>query len=247
MTTVPTELVRALRQTSAVAVLTGSGVSAESGIPTFRGGGDSLWKRYDPRELATPEAFSRDPRLVWEWYLWRRSLVVGAEPNPAHLALAEMEGFFSSFTLITQNVDGLHERAGSRNVLELHGNILRSRCTAEGEISEPRRQEVPPRCRRCGDLLRPDVVWFGEMLPEGPVRAAFEASSSCGVFFSVGTSSLVYPAAALPEEARASGAILVEINPEETPLTRRADFSFRESASVVLPELVKRLRAQGDY
>jgi NAD-dependent deacetylase len=240
---IPGDLISALREARSIAVLTGSGISAESGIPTFRGAAGGLWARYDPQELATPEAFARNPHLVWEWYGWRRSLVREAGPNPAHLALAEMERMFPAFTLITQNVDGLHERAGSRNILELHGNILRSRCSAEGGVAEPRdAEETPPRCPGCGALLRPDVVWFGEALPADAVRRAFDAARTCEVFLSVGTSTLVYPAAALPEEAAASGALVTEVNPEETRFTPRADFVLRGRAGEVLPELVEELR-----
>ena len=222
--------------------LTGSGISAESGVPTFREAQTGLWARYDPQRLATPEAFDRDPHLVWEWYEWRRNLVSEALPNPGHRALAELERRVPEFSLITQNVDGLHQRAGSRDVVELHGNILRSRCSREGVIAEPedRDDAVPPRCPRCGALLRPDVVWFGEMLPAGALEAASEAARGCELFLSVGTSSLVYPAAALPYEALESGATLVEINAGETPLSRQADHVLRGRAGELLPELLRR-------
>ncbi len=233
-------LIETLRDAERVVALTGSGISAESGVPTFREAQTGLWERYDPQQLATPEAFARDPRLVWEWYEWRRKLVSEAEPNAGHKVLAELERRVSSFTLITQNVDGLHERAGSRNVIELHGNILRSKCSREGRIAEPEEHDdsVPPSCPRCGAFLRPDVVWFGEMLPFGAFEAASEVARGCDVFLSIGTSSLVYPAAALPYEALESGAKLVEINPGETPLTPHADYSLRESAGKALPALL---------
>jgi NAD-dependent deacetylase len=237
---IPPELAASVREASSIAVLTGSGISAESGVPTFREAQTGLWERYDPQDLATPEAFDRDPRLVWEWYEWRRKLVSEAEPNPGHLALARLERRVSDFTLVTQNVDGLHERAGSRRVIELHGNIRRTRCSVEGTVMEPEETEaVPPLCPNCGAPLRPDVVWFGEMLPAGALEAASEAARGCEVFLSVGTSSLVYPAATLPYEALENGATLVEINPGETPLTRHADHVLRGPAGEVLPELVR--------
>jgi NAD-dependent deacetylase len=231
----------ALRGAQNVVVLTGSGVSAESGVPTFREAQTGLWERYDPQQLATPQAFDRDPRLVWEWYEWRRKLVSEAGPNPGHLALAELERRSPSFTLITQNVDGFHGRAGSREVIELHGNLLRSKCSREGVLAEPEEhdEDVPPRCPRCGANLRPDVVWFGEMLPPAALDAASRVTGSCDLFLSIGTSSLVYPAAALPYEALENGATLVEINPNETPLTPHADYSLRGAAGHVLPDLLR--------
>jgi NAD-dependent deacetylase len=234
----PQALIETLRDPGRVVALTGSGISAESGVPTFREAQSGLWERYDPQQLATPEAFARDPRLVWEWYEWRRKLVTEAEPNAGHSALAELERRVPSFTLVTQNVDGLHERAGSRNVIELHGNILRSKCSREDRAVEPEVLDVPPRCPQCGAFLRPDVVWFGEMLPLGAFEAASEAARGCDVFLSIGTSSLVYPAAALPYEALESGATLVEINPNPTPLTPHADYALRGNAGEVLPHVL---------
>lgn len=236
---IPSQLVEDLRDARNVAALTGSGMSAESGVPTFRDAQTGLWAQYDPQQLATPEAFMRDPDLVWQWYEWRRKLVGEAQPNAGHHALAELERRVPDFTLATQNVDGLHRRAGSENVLELHGNILRTVCSAEGIEVEPPSDETPPPCPNCGSPLRPDVVWFGEMLPEGIMEAAAEAARSCDVFLSVGTSSLVYPAASLPYETLSSGATVVEINPEETPLTRQVTYSLRGRAGEVLPELVE--------
>ena len=188
-----------LRNARSVAVLTGSGISAESGVPTFRDAQTGLWARYDPMELATPEAFERDPRLVWEWYAWRRELVGNAALNPGHEALAELESRVPDFVLLTQNVDGLHRRAGSQNVVELHGSILHSRCSVEGAFVEPREEdpEIPPSCPSCGAFLRPDVVWFGEALPAEALEEAFHAARECDLFFSIGTSSLVQPAASL--------------------------------------------------
>ena len=237
----PPGLIEALRGAERVVALTGSGISAESGVPTFREAQTGLWERYDPQELATPEAFARDPHLVWNWYQWRRKLVAEAEPNPGHRALAELERRIPEFTLVTQNVDGLHARAGSRNVIELHGSILRSKCSLEDEVAEPEEHDdsVPPLCPHCGAFLRPDVVWFGEMLPPGAFEAASEAARGCDLFLSIGTSSLVYPAASLPFEALENGATLVEINPSETPLSRHATFTLQGRAGEVLPGLLR--------
>ena len=236
----PRALLEALRGARAVAVLTGSGVSAESGVPTFRDAQTGLWARYDPADLATPEAFERDPGLVWDWYEWRRKLVREVAPNPGHLALAELERRVSRFTLITQNVDGLHQRAGSRGVIELHGNITRTKCSVEdGMVEEYVLHSMPPVCPNCGAPLRPDVVWFGETLPADALRAASAAASSCDLFFSVGTSGLVQPAASLPFDALRGGATVVEVNPDQTPLTRSADYVLRGNAGEVLPALVE--------
>jgi NAD-dependent deacetylase len=236
-------LVDALRSAGNLVVLTGSGVSAESGVPTFREAQTGLWARFDPQELATPEAFGRDPKLVWDWYEWRRKLVTEAHPNPGHLAIAELECLVSGFTLITQNVDGLHQRAGSRDVIELHGNILRTKCPVEGTVVEDYEvSETPPCCPSCGAPLRPDVVWFGEVLPHEAIDAASEAARKSDLFLSVGTSSLVYPAAALPFEALENGSTLVEINPEQTPLTTNAYYVLRGLAGDVLPQLAEALR-----
>ena len=237
-------LISSLRSARSVAVLTGSGVSAESGVPTFRDAQTGLWARYEPQDLATPEAFERDPELVWGWYEWRRSLVRRAEPNPGHKAFVQLEKIVPSFALATQNVDGLHLSAGSENVLELHGNIMRSKCSVEGLEAEPRPgdENVPPGCPNCGAFLRPDVVWFGEALPEDTFAAASATARSCDVFFSVGTSSLVYPAASLPSEAARSGAMVVEVNPDDTPLTPSVDYALRGPASEVLPALVRHVR-----
>lgn len=238
---IPPQLADELRGARHVVALTGSGISAESGVPTFRDAQTGLWTRYDPQQLATPEAFMRDPGLVWEWYRWRRELVGQAEPNAGHHALAELEQKVPNFTLATQNVDGLHRRAGSENVLELHGNILRTICSAERIEVEPPGDGTPPVCPNCGAPLRPDVVWFGEMLPAGTIQAASEASRDCNIFLSVGTSSLVYPAASLPYEALSAGATVVEINLEPTPLTDRADYSLLDKAGEVLPALLSSL------
>jgi NAD-dependent deacetylase len=247
--TIPPELVRRLASAKRIAVLTGAGVSAESGVPTFRDAQTGLWAKYTPEELATPRAFLRNPRLVWEWYAWRRTLVAVAKPNPAHLALAQMEKLFPQFDLITQNVDGLHQRAGSTRVIELHGNISRTKCLDEGAIvtSWEDTGDSPPKCPNCGGLLRPDVVWFEEPLPEAEMERATTASTSCDVFFSIGTSTIVYPAAALPFEALRAGATVVEINPQPTPLTLLAQFNLPDAAEVALPALMKALSAFRKY
>lgn len=238
---VPSGLVEALRNARYAVVLTGAGISAESGVPTFRDVQTGLWARYSPEELATPAAFQRNPRLVWEWYTWRRELVARAAPNPGHVALVELEQRVPAFTLITQNVDGLHHRAGSRQVIELHGNIHRTKCLEEGIVvtSWMETDDVPPRCPRCGSFLRPDVVWFGEMLPPHALQAAIEVARTCDLFFSIGTSGLVHPAASLPYEALQHGAMFVEINPDVTPLTAHATYALRGPAGRILPTLVR--------
>lgn len=240
---IPLDLIHRLRQAKHVAVLTGAGISAESGVPTFRDAQTGLWATYSPEELATPQAFRRNPKLVWEWYAWRRELVSQAQPNPGHVALAELEKRVPTFTLITQNVDGLHQRAGSRNVIELHGNIHRTKCFKEGIIVDawPATEEVPPPCPRCGGHLRPDVVWFGENLPPQALETAVAAAHTCDVFLSIGTSGMVHPAASLPFYALQTGATLVEINPDETPLTASATYVLSGPAGQILPELLKML------
>ena len=240
---IPPELIEVLHSATYVVVLTGAGVSAESRIPTFRDAQTGLWAKYSPEELATPQAFRRNPKLVWEWYTWRRELVAQAKPNPGHLALAKLEQFIPKFTLITQNVDGLHQRAGSRNVIELHGNINRTKCFDEGDIidSWPPTTELPPRCPRCGGYLRPDVVWFGETLPPQALHAAFEAAQQGDLFFAIGTSGLVQPAASLPLAALEQGIPIIEVNPNPTPLTPAAAYLLPGPAGQVLPKLLKAL------
>ncbi|MFO7768437.1 MAG: NAD-dependent deacylase [bacterium] len=218
------------------AVFTGAGVSAESGVPTFRGK-EGMWKDFKAEELATPEAFERDPDRVLEWYAWRREKIADIEPNPGHEALARAEERFEEFTLITQNIDGLHEQAGSRDVIELHGNILRDRCHVCGSRRGP--GEDGPRCT-CGGRYRPDVVWFGEMLPQQALERAFQAARSADVFLSVGTSTLVYPAAYLPFMAHEAGAFTVEVNPERTPFSDQADLVLRGASGSWLPRLFPR-------
>jgi NAD-dependent deacetylase len=236
----PPELRKVLQSAKRVAVLTGAGISAESGVPTFRGT-EGLWSKFRPEELATVEAFMGNPKLVWEWYLHRRELMSKVSPNPGHFALVEMERHFEDFTLITQNVDGLHRTAGSQNLLEVHGNISRNKCFTCGQ---PFSGEIDieagklPLCN-CGGRIRPDVVWFGELLPEEAVTAAFEAAARAELFFSVGSSALVHPAAAMPFAAKRNGAYLVEINLEPTPLTEFADFAAHGKAGEILPEIVR--------
>jgi NAD-dependent deacetylase len=237
-------LVKMLHDKEKIAVLTGAGISAESGIPTFRGE-DGLWKTYRAEELATPSAFHANPQLVWEWYDWRRGIIGSKEPHPGHKVLARWEKIFPDFALITQNIDGLHARAGSKNILELHGNIWKLRCTEEGTIAENHEtplKEIPPRCPECGALLRPHVVWFGESLSSSVLHKAFLLSSSCQVMFVVGTSAIVQPAASLPLSASEAGAKIVEINPDPTPLTSYSDFSFRGKAGEILPLINEELR-----
>jgi NAD-dependent deacetylase len=228
-----------------LAVLTGAGISAESGLPTFRGP-DGLWEGNRPEDVATPEAFAKDPEKVWRFYDWRRGLVRAARPNEGHIALARMERLLQRMTLITQNVDGLHRDAGSQDVVELHGSILRVRCTKEGTVwpgpDEPF-PKLPPLCPSCGALLRPDVVWFGEQLPAAAWHAAEQAALSSAVFLVVGTSSVVAPASTLALMAARAGARLFEINPEATPLSPLADGVFQNSASEILPAVARALAA----
>jgi NAD-dependent deacetylase len=222
-----------------ILALTGAGVSAESGIPTFRGAG-GLWRDYRPEDLATPEAFARDPKLVWEWYDWRRGLVAAARPNPGHRALAALAERHPSLSLVTQNVDGLHAIAGSPEVVELHGSLWRTRCTQCGVEREERRQplpELPPRCA-CGGLERPAIVWFGERLPASAWTAAEAAAVECDLILVIGTSSIVWPAASLVPIALQSGAAGIEVNPDGTPLSERL-LVLRGPAGEVLPELLR--------
>lgn len=236
------KLKKILKNVNKVAVLTGAGISAESGVPTFRGE-DGLWKKFRAEELATVDAFMANPELVWEWYMYRRELMNKVEPNPGHYALAEMEKLFEQFTLITQNVDGLHRRAGSENILELHGNITLNKCfdcnrSFDGKIELS--EGNLPHCE-CGGKIRPDVVWFGELLPARAINGAFTASQEAELFFSIGTSAIVHPAASLPVEAKQNGATLVEINIEPTPLTGAADYFFQMKSGEILPRLVELL------
>lgn len=219
-----------------VAVLTGAGISAESGIPTFRGA-VGLWRNFRPEDLATPEAFARNPELVWEWYMWRRGLIAEAQPNAGHLALARWERQVAAFTLITQNVDGLHDRAGSRRILKIHGDIWLSRCTACGYQRMDRRSEHagPPHCPECQALLRPGVVWFGEPLPRLVWDDAERAVHGCQLLVVAGTSAQVYPAAGLIGQCRAP---VIEINVEDTPYTSAVAVALRGNCGDLLPQLL---------
>jgi NAD-dependent deacetylase len=235
------KLINALKNARKVAVLTGAGISAESGVPTFRGE-EGLWKKFRPEELANYDAFMRNPELVWEWYQWRRSMIYDIEPNPGHYALVEL-GKKYDLTLITQNIDGLHEKAGSTNIIELHGNIRRNKCATcgrmyDGEISVEQKDLV--KCR-CGGNIRPDVVWFGEALPAEAFRNAFQAAETCDVFFSVGTSALVQPAAQLPLTAKESGAFVVEVNPDRTVITAYLDEHLHGPSGEIMPRLLEQL------
>jgi len=263
-------LAKLLKQADTVGVLTGAGISAESGIPTFRGK-DGLWNKYEPTQLATPEAFFKEPQLVWKWYLWRMERVAKARPNPGHYAISKLERVKPNFLLITQNVDGLHKLAGSRKLVELHGNIFTGKCRfcgrkyAENEFKElypladrkflasisPKElqekvfKEVDrgnlPKCLNCGEIVGPGVVWFGESLEPEALETSFNFAEKSQLFFSVGTSSVDQPAASIPLVAKRAGAVLVEVNPEDTPLSPYCDFVFRGSASEVLPQLLSYL------
>jgi NAD-dependent deacetylase len=222
-----------------IVAFTGAGISAESGIPTFRGSG-GLWRQFRAEDLATPEAFGRDPKLVWEWYDWRRQIIGAAEPNAGHRALAKLERLKPQFRLITQNVDGLHDRAGNRRILKLHGDIWSVRCTKCGRETRDTRlalPSLPPECE-CGGLLRPGVVWFGEALDWKVLSASEAVAQGAQVFLAIGTSAVVYPAAGLIDTARRGGARIIEVNPAETPYTRSVDYSLRGASGEVLPRLL---------
>ena len=236
---IPAAVIDALRAARHVLVLTGSGASAESGVPTFREAQSGLWEHYDPHELATPEAFLRDPETVWRWYRWRRELVAKAEPNPGHHALVALAGRVSRLTLVTQNVDGLHQRAGSSDVIEYHGNLFDDHCFAGCSAAlATSSAESLPRCAACGAHMRPGVVWFGEAIPPPAMAAADAAARDCDVFLSIGTSALVWPAAGLAEIAAGNGATVVEINLDPTPLSDRSHFALQGKSGEILPELV---------
>lgn len=227
-----------LASAHSIVVLTGAGISADSGVPTFRGT-DGLWRNFRAEDLATPEAFERDPRLVWEWYNWRRELIASKKPNEAHYALARLEARTQHFHLITQNVDGLHRQAGSNKLYELHGDIWKVRCISCGLVTENR--DVPlsllPHCRACGALLRPHIVWFGEPLDQQTLAQSFHAVESCEVMMIVGTSGLVYPAAMLRPSAQTAGAFVIEVNLDPTPHSSAADLSIQGRAKEIIPLL----------
>jgi NAD-dependent deacetylase len=239
----------ALRKATRVVVLTGAGVSAESGVPTFRDKQTGLWEKFDATELATPYAFRRDPALVWGWYEWRRVTVLRAMPNPAHRAIAAMAELVPTFTLVTQNVDDLHERGGSRQVLHLHGELARPYCEecresyafpqAVPEVPFDGSRIEPPHCATCGGRIRPGVVWFGESLPELEWAAAREAARNCDAFLCIGTSSLVQPAASLTDIAIRAGAVTVQVNPNPTDIDSAVTCAIRGLAGEVLPQIVR--------
>jgi NAD-dependent deacetylase len=245
---------QALRAATLVVAFTGAGVSQESGVPTFRDAQVGLWAQYDPMALATAEAFRRNPQVVWDWYQWRHELVAQAKPNPAHVALAAMESLVPRIVVVTQNIDGLHAAAGSSEILELHGNIHRSKCFAacQGEptiidlaMLPPEDMGHPPYCPHCGALVRPDVVWFGEQLPVEALRLAREACQMASVMLVIGTSGEVQPAASLPGVARRAGALVVEINPDATPISRLAQIALRGPAGAIMPRIVAAMRDGG--
>jgi NAD-dependent deacetylase len=242
---------RALARSARLAVFTGAGVSKESGIPTFREPETGLWAQYDPMRLATAEAYRKDPAFVWTWHEHRFGVAAKAEPNPGHRAIAELEELLPRVVVITQNIDGLHQRAGSSHVIELHGSMHSFRCI-EGRHRGYRWEdfadqgEKPPRCPECGDYLRPEVVWFGEGLPPDAINAAQQLSAGCDVMLVVGTSGVVYPAAAMPGLAKEAGATVIDVNPERDALSRMCDLFLRGPGGEVLPELVLAVRAHLD-
>jgi NAD-dependent deacetylase len=239
----PSDAVEILRAARRIVVTTGAGMSKESGIPTFRDAPNALWANYDPQALATRDGFRRDPALVWRWYADRRAMIAQAKPHEGHVALAQWEARVPHFTVLTQNIDGLHVAAGSRRVVELHGNIFRYKCfDRDHPAHEPFASvEIPPRCT-CGSPLRPDVVWFGEMLDAAHLKTAYDALASCDVLLVVGTSGLVYPAAGFAAEAKAAGAKVIEVNPEPTPLSELADVFVAGGAKSILPALTGQIR-----
>lgn len=238
-----------VRDARYVVILTGAGVSKESGVPTFREAMDGLWSHYDPQQLATPHAFRANPQLVWEWYEWRRSLVSESMPNAGHMALAQLEQLHPGDILtVTQNVDDLHERAGSQRIVHLHGNIARNKCfdSCQGEPTlldtlDATNDSKPPRCPYCGGMVRPDVVWFGETLPVHAINRAIEASQLCDVMLVIGTSGLVNPAAQLPILAAQNGASIIEVNPDTTPITPLAKVKLTGASGELLPQVIMAL------
>ena len=228
-----------LARARSVAVLTGAGISADSGVPTFRGA-DGLWRNFRAEDLATPEAFARDPRLVWEWYNWRRELIATKSPNAAHQALVELERRIERFWLITQNVDGLHRVAGATKLSEIHGNIWRVRCTDCSRVDDNREVPIPllPSCGTCGGLLRPHIVWFGESLDEEDLRRSYAALESCEMLLIIGTSGIVYPAASFASVAKSAGAFVAELNLDPTPHSDIVDVSLKGRAKDLVPALL---------
>ena len=232
------EFINKLNEASSLVFFTGAGISAESGIPTFRGK-EGLWKKFRPEELANFNAFITNPEMVWEWYNHRKKIIHDAQPNEGHLTIARMQKYFDKVTIVTQNIDNLHRRAGSNDIFELHGNIERNFCVNCKEFynEELDFSKGVPKCK-CGGLIRPDVVWFGEMLPEDQFRGGESASVNSDLFFVVGTSAVVYPAAGLVYAAKQGGAVIVEINIEQTEVSSIADYSFFGESGKVLPEIL---------
>lgn len=245
ITTPIQQAAQAVAQAHSITCLTGAGVSAESGVATFRDAQTGLWSKFDPQRLASQEGFADDPGLVWRWYMDRLRTVEAATPNPGHRALAELETRVTAFTLVTQNVDNLHERAGSRQVYHIHGRINHFRCNycrAEYTLqAHERMQEQPPICPHCGELIRPDVVWFGESLPGDVVEIAWKAAESSEVMLVVGTSGVVYPVAQLPLVAKRAGALVIDVNPHCTPISEMADIFLQGAGGVILPQLLAAL------
>jgi NAD-dependent deacetylase len=240
-------LIDTLRESESIVFFTGAGISSESGIPTFRGK-DGIWNKLKPEELANFNAFIRNPEMVWEWYNHRKKIIHEAQPNAAHLTIAEMQNHFKNVTVVTQNIDNLHRRAGSNTVFELHGNIERNFCINCKKFynEELDFSKGIPKCE-CGGLIRPDVVWFGEYLPEDQFLGGEKAAISSDVFFVVGTSAVVYPAAGLVYTAKQSGATIVEVNIEETPLSSIANYSFFGKAGEILPGILEEYKLSLKY
>jgi len=241
----PEELINRLKEAETVLFFTGAGISAESGISTFRGK-DGLWNKLKPEELANFDAFLKNPDMVWEWYQYRRKIIRNSRPNPAHKSIAELEKYYKEIIVVTQNIDNLHRRAGSTEIYELHGNIERNYCIKCGkQYNSPNFgfDDIAPKCSNCGGLIRPDVVWFGETLPQEVFTAAENAASRCDLCFVVGTSAVVYPAAYIPITAKSSGAYLVEINIEPTELTYSVNHSIFAKAGEALPQILKLIKS----
>jgi len=236
------KLARCIQEAQQITVLTGSGISADSGVPTFRDPQEGLWARFEPQDLATRSAFHHDPDFVWQWYQWRRKRVLSVEPNEGHRALAALASAHDSLTLVTQNVDGLHQRAGHEDVIEFHGNIHRNHCFDNGhEVRVKGHPDAPPRCPLCESLARPSVVWFGEAIPEAALERAVSAAQGSQLFIAIGTSATVYPAAGLADLARKNGATIAEINPEASAMNK-VDIIIRARAAEALPALLPHLK-----
>lgn len=242
--TLPDILLKKLETSDRILFFTGAGISAESGIDTFRGKG-GLWNKMKPEELASFDGFMRNPNLVWEWYQYRRKIVRDTTPNPGHFSIAEFEKFYPTVDVVTQNVDNLHRRAGSTNILELHGNIERNFCMSCGKfygVEEFLDSEDAPKCPECGGMIRPDVVWFGENLPDGVFESAIQKAQFSDICFVVGTSAVVYPAAYIPTRAKEAGSFVVEINLEGTDISGKVDLSFQGKSGQILPEILDSVR-----